>query len=376
MNVLNKKIEAPAIVEQVNTQIGENQEARAIAFAATQSEALGETLARIAKARQDYEGGPFAVLFKVSASMTEEQIENLPNPDSETGNNPAKYKIRIEGGKDGKGRLVDHYYYDVVSDNLACNVARRQRIDMLNLSLGDPTKVNMSAVPQDIQDMPVIRRGAEVSKLEGELTTSRKNVNEAFELLFQIRAVNECAGVTANVLYALDEHGKERNGENDNGPAEVENTRTPIVITTTVEGRKAIDTTRMGVTSFKKLRPELAKERGGTYRAVLDSAPVKKKGANGENKNSQDQSKPQAINTLETFETRLTDLHQYLDAIYSDSKQEVYGALLKKMNAKTGNENLLSSITDIRNICNDILAKTYKAGERYQAIIAKEAEAA
>lgn len=375
MNILNKKSETTAAPEQVNTQVGENQEARAIAFAATQSEALGETLARIAKARQDYEGGPFAVLFKVSGNMTEEQIDNLPNPSSETGNNPAKYKVRVEGGKDGKGRLVDHYYYDVVSDNLACNIAKRQRIEMLNLSLGDPTKVNMAAVPADIMDMPVIRRGAEVSRLEGELTTSRKNINEAFELLFQIRAVNECTGVTANVLYALDDKGVELNGE-DGRPAEVENTRTPIVVTTTVEGRKGIDTARIGVTSFKKLRPEMAKERGGTYRAVMDSAPVKKKGKNQNGSNAQDQSKPQAINTLETFEARLTDLHDYLDTIYSDSKQEIYGALLKKMNAKTGNENLLQSITEIRDICNDVLAKTYKQAERYQAIITKEASAA
>lgn len=371
MNILNKSLPAKP-VELLNTDLGEIMEAKAIAFAATQTE-LGTIINTIAKAKQDWQGGPFQVLFKVSASMTDEQQKELPNPGSETGNNPAIYKIKVDGtGKSKKQRLVEHNYYNVVSDNLPCNLLKSARIRMLELSLGDPTLVNMEAIPQDIKDMPKDRRAAEISRFGGELLSSRRAVNEAFELYFQTLAIKDLTGVDCNVIYALDEQGKELNGE-DGREVQVENTLTPIVVTTKVEGRKAIDTIQLSVASFKRLRPEVAKERGGTYSALMDSAP--KKGTNKDNSNSQDQSKPQAINTLETFEARLTDLHDYLDTIYSDSKQEMYGVLIKKMNAKTGNENLLTSMTEVRDIINDVLAKTFKQAERYQAIITAEAAA-
>ncbi len=135
---------------------------------------LTGTINTIAKAKQDYEGGPFAVMFKVMGQMEEEEVDALPIPNTDSGNNPALYKIRTINAK-GKPTVKEHNFYKVMSDRLPCNVAKQQRIDMLELSMKDPVQFNVSSVPQDIKDMDQDRRNAEISRLNGELSTSRVN---------------------------------------------------------------------------------------------------------------------------------------------------------------------------------------------------------
>lgn len=375
MNMLKDTPKASATPELLNTDIGDIMEAKAKAFALVlDADKTGGSLTDIInkgiRGKQDYEGSPFEVLFKVRAGMTAEQWAELPNPGSETGNQPAKYKVRGKPNAKGIASLVEHNYYNVLSDNLPGNVAKQQRIDALTLSVeGDQTKINQDAIPQDIRDMQITYRHAEISRLGSELTTSRTNINAAFELMFAIHAANVLPGITVDVIYALNSKGEMMDGK-DGSPVVVENTKTPILVTTTVEGRKAIDVARLSVSSFKRLRPNVAKDNGGTYKAFIESAP--KKGTNKNTGNTGDTSKPQAINTLELFETRLVDVHDYIDVIVSDSKQEMYGALLKRLNQKAGNEDLLVSITEIRDMFTALLNKTHQAGPRYQNIITAE----
>ncbi len=372
-NVLNPKAQQPVEAPRVDPhqyEIGAAMEANAKEVASN-SDWLSATINTIAKAKQDYEGGPFAVMFKVMEKMDADTINALPDPDSETGNNPGKYKVRTVGGK-GKPVVKERKYYHVLSDYLPGNIVKQQRIDMLELSMKDPVQYNVSSVSQDIKDMDRDRRGAEVSKLSGELSTSRSNVLAAFELLFHIRAVNALPGVEANVMYALDDKGQELNGE-DGRECVVENTKTPIIVTTTIDGRKGKDTTQLGITSFKKLRPAIAMEKGGTYQALIDSAPTIKRGTKGEEEPGG--TKPSLINTNETLFTRMVDIHDYLDVITSDTKQTAYSAILGMLNKKEGSEDMLVTFTEVRDFLNTLLSKTYKAGERYQELTIKRAEA-
>lgn len=331
---------------------------------AAQAGYLDSTINVIAKAKQDYEGGPFAVMFKVMDKMDAVTIDSLPNPDSETGNNPGKYKIRIMGNK-GKPVVKEKKFYHVLSDRLPGNVVKQQRIDMLELSMKDPVQFNLSSVPQDIKDMDVSRRKAEISRLEGELSTSRTNVLAAFELLFHIRNANSLAGVQVEVLYAVNDKGELMDGSDEGHPAIVENTKTPIVVTTTVEGRKGKDTTMLSVGSFKKLRPDVAREKQGTYAAFIDSAPETKRGTKGEATDQTGGSKPELINTNDTFIARMVDVHDYIDVIMSDSKQTNFAALIGLLNKKEGSADLLITMTEVRDGLTALLNKVYKAGERY-----------
>lgn len=370
--LLNPKTEtetAPRVNPMIY-DIGAAMEAKANEVA-SHSDYLESTINTIAKAKQDYEGGPFAVMFKVMEKMEPDEIESLPEPNTDSGNNPALYKIRVVGAK-GKPVVKEHNFYNVLSDRLPCNIAKQKRIDMLELSMKDPVQFNVSAVPQDIKDMDVSRRNAEVSRLDGEIATSKRNVREAFELLFHIRAVNALPGVEASIMYAIDDKGNELNGE-DGRETVVENTRSPIYLVTTVEGRKAKDNTHLGITSFKKLRPALAKERGGTYQALIDSAPVVKRDKK-DDASVPGGAKTELINTNETFFTRLVDIHDYMDATASDTKQTAYSAILGLLNKKEGADDMLVTFTEVRDWLNTVLSKTYKAGERYQAITVKRAE--
>ena len=363
--ILNPKAvtETATRIDPLTYEIGAAMDVLAQNVAA-QAGYLDSTINVIAKAKQDYEGGPFAVMFKVMDKMDATTIDSLPDPDSETGNNPGKYKIRIMGNK-GKPVVKEKKFYHVLSDRLPGNVVKQQRIDMLELSMKDPVQFNLSSVPQDIKDMDVSRRKAEISKLEGELSTSRTNVLQAFELLFHIRNANSLAGVQVEVLYAVNDKGELMDGSDEEHPAIVENTKTPIVITTTVEGRKGKDTTMLSVGSFKKLRPDVAREKQGTYQAFIDSAPESKRGTKGEATDQTGGSKPELINTNDTLMARLVDVHDYLDVIMSDSKQTNWAALIGLLNKKEGSADALITITEIRDGLTALLNKVHKAGERY-----------
>src|SRR6266403_1628295 len=231
-NILNPKAETATEtttrIDPHQYEIGAVMEANAKEVA-SKADWLSATINTIAKAKQDYEGGPFQVMFKVMEKMSAEQIDALPDPDAETGNNPGLYKIRIVGAK-GKPVVKERKYYHVLSDALPGNIAKQQRIDMLELSMKDPVQFNVSSVPQDIKDMDISRRHAEISKLERALSTSRSNVLAAFELYFHIRAANSLPGVTVDVQYALSDDGQVLNGEDGRDTVVDTGTKTPITI--------------------------------------------------------------------------------------------------------------------------------------------------
>ncbi len=362
-NILNPKAqpEAPRVDPHVY-EIGAAMFANA-QQTASECEWLTSTVEAIAKAREDYEGGPFVVMYKVMAEMSQEKIDALPDPNVDSGNNPGQFKTRSVNAK-GKPVVKTWNYYHVLSDGLPCNIAKQQRIDMLELSMKDPVQYNVSSVSQEIKDMDKPRRYAEIGKLERALTTSRSNVLAAFDLYFHIMAANALPGVFVTIQYALDDNGNELNGEGGREKVVDLGTMTPITITTTNKAREKKDTIDISVGSFKKLRPDLAKESGGTYDAFINSAPTVKRGTKATEEPGG--AKPERIASLDTLLARLVDIHDYMDEITSDTKQAVFGALLNLLNKKEGSADLLITVTECRDFLTSALDKTYKAGERYQ----------
>lgn len=315
---------------------------------------LTSTIDVLAKAREDYEGGPFAVMFKVRENMAPEQFESLPDPDVDSGNNPGIYKIRVTTGK--KPTVKEKKFYHVFSDRFPCNVARQARIDMLELSMKDPIQYNVSSVPQDIKDMDIDRRNSEISRLERALSTSRTNVLAAFELLFKLRKAHDLPGVNVSITYALSDKGELLDGE-DGRECVVDPGKTPIHIVTTVKGREEKDKVDLSVGSFKKLRPDVAKERGGTYLALIESAPTVKRGVKGSEQPGGD--KPDLIVTFDKFKARITDIHTFMRQDVWDAKDQAkYLELLKIMGPRSpaGNGDFKVSMYDIYVMLKDVFS--------------------
>src|SRR5712664_2235909 len=75
---------------------GEAMEKKAREWANREGANLAPILDRLIKSKQDWEGGQFEVMFKLTSNMTAEQMAELPVPGSETGTNPDYYKVPVQ----------------------------------------------------------------------------------------------------------------------------------------------------------------------------------------------------------------------------------------------------------------------------------------
>jgi hypothetical protein len=265
-------------------------------------------------------------MHKITANMTPEQIDALPDPKADTGNNPAHYKV--EKFRDGKSTgWKEVYFYDVLARDLPGVVAMGKRVDQLKRSMLDPSKVYTGDIGNDILGtldekgnrtggMAVDYRVAQIKKLERRITNALSNVSGAFELRAQLLAFEELKHVKCELIYALDKDGLPLDGEDGRG-FEIETTNVPIVIKSTVKGREDIDKMAVGVGTFIRYNVEAAKENGGTYQAVLNTV-KREKPDDAPPQNAGNQSAPQRVNTPDTFFARMTDTAEFVDKAWSE----------------------------------------------------------
>src|SRR5258708_1580193 len=126
MAILNPKAQPEVTVPRVDPHV---YEIGAAMFAnaqqtASECEWLTSTVEAIAKAREDYEGGPFVVMYKVMAEMSQEKIDALPDPDVDSGNNPGQFKTRTVNSK-GKPVVKTWNYYYVLTTGLPLELTVR-----------------------------------------------------------------------------------------------------------------------------------------------------------------------------------------------------------------------------------------------------------
>lgn len=301
--ILNKTVQS--------TFDGSAQEAVAYALGQSIGHALDQDFAVLTKAKADYEGGPFVVLFNLNKHLKPEQWKAMPDHEAETGNNPRFYKTR-KTKADGKEKLTDRDFYKVVAESLPDVIAKEARIEMLGRSMKDATKFNLSDVPQDIKDMPAHRRHAEIAKLQRGITTARNNTIAALELNSQMTRAGGLQGVDMDVLYALDDKGNEFDGK-DGRPQKIDETRAPIILTTKLERRKLVDNGRYSVSSFMRFNIPAAIEQGGSWDALLATV---KKGTKEKGKNAV--STARNVETVETALTVQNDYAEYLNRIQAE----------------------------------------------------------
>lgn len=310
------KVEAP---ENKNIGIAMN---RLAAQTAVELEPIvAGTLETLSDAREDWEGGKFAVMHKITKDMPEEKLALLPDPKVKTGNNPAHYKVeKFRDGKSAGWREV--YFYDQLALDLPGVMAMGKTIDQLSRSLLDPAKVFTGDIGPDIKNMAIDYRRARIKRLQRRINNAKSNVVGAFELRNQlIRFNEELKHVDASVIFAVGPDGSLLDGQ-EGRSFEVEPTQTPIIVASTVKGREDIDKVHVSIGTFLAYDIDKAIEGNGTYAAVMETVKREKPDDQGDGQNpqgnAQNQSLPQRVNTPDTFFARMTDTAEFIDKLWSE----------------------------------------------------------
>jgi hypothetical protein len=295
------------------------------------------------KAKQDWEGGPFVVLNRLTSIMSKEKLDALPDPKSDTGNNPAKYLLK-KVRTNSKGKTVvewkEHYYYSDLALSLPGIVAKQQQKLQLERSLDK--QANQDGVPVNYRDMSIEYRNALITKLNGEISGAVRSVSLAFELLFQLKHFNEDLDtVYAKPIYAMGSDGKLMDGQ-DGRPFQVEATKQPIFICTTIEERKGLDYDYLSIGRFLDIDIPKAIENGGTYGAAMHTI-TRQKPTDNVPGNAQDQSRPQAINTADTAIARIVDVAEYTTRAMEARDKAAWEQLKKELSGAGSDEAFLSA---------------------------------
>jgi hypothetical protein len=369
------KIEKP-----VNPEIGKAMEANAVELAHVLDAALMQEIDRLNAAQQEWEGGKFVVMHRLTSAMTPAQLKALPDPKADTGNNPAHYVvevIRITDKGERKSEWKKKYYYDELTLNLPGIVAKNKLIGQIERSLGDDEKVNKSDIPDHIMNWSPDYRRNKMKQLQTEVNNAITSVTGAFELFHQFRKMGELTNVDAFPVYAIGEDGKECDGL-EGRPFRVEASKTPIVLASTVKSRVLIDRKMVSIGQFLRYDLDKAREEnGGTYDSVL--ATVKKQkpeeqGAETVIGNAQDQSRPQSIKTPDTFGARLVDVGEYLTASAEDKSHAAWEAIDKYLHAD-GNDEAFMSACEVHALLGTLIGSP-KDQAKYQGLIAEANKAA
>jgi hypothetical protein len=338
---------------------GEALAANAHALAA-KADGAGVTAAieAVMKAKEDWQGGPFKVLFALQSAYEPEELDEFAVPDSETGNNPDYYKVPKTDGNN-KTRMVETSFYVQFADATASGQAILARIEYCERA-GDPKAIKED-IPADILEMSPHQRETHLNFLKGRRNTIRQAYKNAMKVYFQIGKVSAYPGISVDLIYA---HGKSPS-DVEAGKCElpeVENTTKPVQVwVTPEEGKPIAKWEALSVAAFMKLNPSKGLEKGGTFQALLESGIVKKKKA-GAGATS-DKPEGLVIKTIETGVSVLAEFHRWLDETATARDKVEYGKLLKVGNAKD-NDEFISALVETRNMLND-LAREVNADAKY-----------
>lgn len=356
------------VLDAAQKSIGRTMDALAATYSSDVAGLAMPEVDRLVKARQDWEGGAFAVMYKVTSQLPTQLLAALPDPNADSGDKPAHYYSVVLNGT--KETVREHYWYEELVLNFPAIRDKGRRIDQLNRSMGDPLKVNQADIGADIKNMTHDYRNAEVKRLQKEIASAVSKVANAFELYWQFQRMAALPLITCYPIYKLGPDNKPMDGTGDHG-FEVEPTQVPIVIKSTVKGREDIDKTQVTISTFLRFDVEKAKEKGGTYQALIDTAKREKKGDEQGNQNAGNQAVPQLIRTSDTAIARLTDLYEFADFAWEEKNGALLDAMKKATNG-AGSDEAFVTVMAMKRFLNDVCPDSPRNIARYQEAIGKE----
>jgi len=351
-----KALREAKTMTELNKTLGQKQiEAARFAASHVPAEFLS-SVSTVVKAKEDWEGGPVTIWQATVKYYSGEAFDAFPDPQSKEGdgeNNPCKFKVMEPSGKDGKFKEKEKDYYNIYADNLPPAVTLYQEKDWLERLGNDKMKTD-GIDPQYIAEYggashsKLVARDARLAKVKNRINYYRATIKAGFGLRFQLEKVNELSGVHAEVVPTADGKGFENR----------------VRVRSTMVGRELEDNEGMTIKAFMKLDAMVAFKNGATFHALLATR-----------KRQQEEAEGNRITTAEEARNTFLLLHDYLDTIVTDSKQEMYSQWVKFLNTKAGDDTFMT-LMDIRDIINGMIDKTSKPGERRQAIAQRIADAA
>jgi hypothetical protein len=276
---------APTDGEQPEANLdGDALAAHAKALGAKAGRASSEAISIVMKAKEDWQGGPFRVLFGLQMDYEPEELDTFAVPDTDTGNNPDVFKIHKENARTNKVSLVESNFYVNFADGTPDGQNILERIEWTERA-GDPKAIK-DDIPEDILKMNPHERETHLNFLKGRRNTIRQSYKKAMALYFKQKEVETYPGVSCEPIW---EPGK--------GPADVKEGETPTVANTTKpiavwvtpeEGKPVTKWEALSIGAFMKLNPRKAQEKGGTFAALIESGVVPKKAGSGATSNNTD----------------------------------------------------------------------------------------
>ncbi len=310
--------------------------------------AFTSALDTVIKANEDWEGGTFTIL-KAMGETYGEKLAEFPIVGDDFSNNPAIVKSIVKGtnNKDTT-KTVD--FWVVLADNTPRGAALVNELHSIKLM--NTEDADTSGIPADFKFKysNALARSRYETILKQRLSVVRNGIKKAASLFQQMNRINDLAKVECSPIWA------------DADETVVISSKRPIKIWepgSVDRSGMAINQEDFSIKSILKVDVEAAKEHGGTLEAIKHTL---KRETGGTQSEATEDATP--INTVNTFEERITDIHSYLDLATTDSKREKLGALLKYLNSKAGDQ-LVADLVDLRNmIANDILPMVKAAQER------------
>lgn len=346
---------------------GDALAARAHVLAEKVGDEMEGVMEGILQAKEDWQGGPFQVLFTLQGEFEEEILNGFPVPGSEDGNNPDLFSIETEG-KDGKKAKKKTTFYAQFSDATPYGKILLSRIECVERA-GEKNTVK-DDIPREILDMNPAERATELAYLKGRRNTMRGSYKKAMALHFKFNEVGAYAGVEAEPIWIK---GRAPKDEHKDGVAVVNSPECIQVWLTPEAGKPPSKWESFSISSFMKLNPAKAEEKGGGWTALMESGVVKKAPQPGA---AADKAKADTL-TIKTIDTGLTvavELHRYMTEIFEDKTRAEIGKLYKLVNHKDADE-LKLTIIELRNMLDDV-AKDCNLGTWYTKHLEAESKAA
>lgn len=337
-------IHAPALVQEAD---GDALANHAQALGAKASVFMGDTVERLSKAREDWQGGPIFTLLALRDAYTEEELAEFAIPGTDTGNNPDKFKISVMNGD--KKTTKQTTFYAQFARGTAAGKKIVETLEFLDRA-ADKSAVK-DGIPQSILDLDHDGRERQRSFLEGRINTMTQAYKKAMLLHFKFVEVDE---YSENIFCAVDwVQGKSPDDVEHVSQCEVEPGNEPIVIWYEETG-KPQKREVFSIAAFLKLNPAKAQEKGGGFKNLVESGVVKKAPVPpGQTPKEQDMT----IKTVDTGLGVMVEFHRWMQEIRGERDGANIGKFLMELKKKNNDEYLVAAV-ELKNILIDVCRDT------------------
>lgn len=352
---------------------GDELAALAKSFGAKASDAMEQTVERLAQAREDWQGGPIYTLLSLRGNYDEAELNSWPVPGSDTGHNPDRFSITTEKG-DKKGKRKTTFYAQFTRGTPA-GMSILERLEFLDRA-ADKGAIK-DGIPADILEMTPAQRDSHRSFLENRLNTMTTAYKKAMELHIKLREVNAYSETIAADIIWVD--GKSPDDVDDPMDAEVVPTNEPIILyVIPAEGKPVDKWEHYSIAAFNKLNPKKAIEEGGGFVKLRDSGATKK----APQQPGAAQTTPDiTIKTVDKGVGVLVEFHRWMAEIASAKDGADYGKLIQDL-TKKGNDEYTVAAVELKNylidLCknNGLDGKYIKLKQAGSALVAERQAAA